>query len=816
MAPHLLPPALSSTYDVLAKSGECYYIPAYQRSFAWDGSDIERLFEDLVQGIVTLVGEDSGSPDSDAETFIGTIVCFHDTVPFQSVYPYVDNDVPGAVYTLVDGQQRITVILMISVLLHDLLRTTNSKFGGDEEDELTRQKQKTMAELLLMLSNTEASGDRRYYPRLIRGPVDKWSVRKKYSKYTSPIGALLSQYVDFLAEQNERGLSSSFSFICDSSEDHKAFQSAYNRIKRYIKLISYDEASSTDSNFALPNIDRVFSGKGKEVLRELFSITAPMDFFADAKGRLAEVKANSDATPNKVKKARRELGLQRVVARALLLAAYMMQKVKFVRMVTKSEDYAYRIFDSLNTTGDPLTAYETFKPEVVKRFGSLEDYNLSTEKILLDEIDSFVNIRKKLQEKKTRDLVTIFALGESGQKLPRNLSDQRKYLLKEYDNSGYETDYVRYLLHVTRVNESFIRSKDSTTPIYNFLSDTEIVTGDLHQQLAGEARFCMRFLSEANHTICAPLISRFYSRAFMSRDQHHHIELCEAIRSTAAFLALWRSSRPGTDNIDNHHRNIMRAPDDKEKGEAPDDEGPYLNFRRHSEQHPDLRKLQAEYRALLERRHEKIKIANFIAWRDCALTIPIYETARYVSKFVLLLASYNPNARNGAGIQAPSDQFLFDFKLWDHSAHETIEHIKSRSSGASDSTAEKELLDSIGNLTLLPFEVNAFIGDAEWAQRKAFYYALSSRTEKEFDMRLGQLPTPIDETDAQKLKGKAQSLRERFVGRYLPFIASIAAFKQFTYADIKIRGGNVLKDAWDPLHEWLGGGFGKALEEEGD
>jgi hypothetical protein len=40
-----------------------------------------------------------------------------------------------------------------------------------------------------------------------------------------------------------------------------------------------------------------------------------------------------------------------------------------IDIVAKKEEYAFEMFDSLNTTGDPLTAFETFKPKVVEHIG---------------------------------------------------------------------------------------------------------------------------------------------------------------------------------------------------------------------------------------------------------------------------------------------------------------------------------------------------------------------------------------------------------------------------------------------------------------
>ena len=57
--------------------------------------------------------------------------------------------------------------------------------------------------------------------------------------------------------------------------------------------------------------------------------------------------------------------------RLILFSYYLMKSVILTRVETRDEGSAFDIFDSLNPTGEPLTALETFKPRVM-RFESEE------------------------------------------------------------------------------------------------------------------------------------------------------------------------------------------------------------------------------------------------------------------------------------------------------------------------------------------------------------------------------------------------------------------------------------------------------------
>src|SRR5262249_4509219 len=80
-------------------------------------------------------------------------------------------------------------------------------------------------------------------------------------------------------------------------------------------------------------------------------------------------------------------------------------------------------------------------------------------------------------------------------------------------------------------------------------------------------RVCADFLRQSNHTITISPLTRFYALAqdaIVSQDFEKRksagVQLDEAFRAIAAFWALWRSSRAGTESIDSYYRNLMLLP----------------------------------------------------------------------------------------------------------------------------------------------------------------------------------------------------------------------------------------------------------------
>ena len=103
-------------------------------------------------------------------------------------------------------------------------------------------------------------------------------------------------------------------------------------------------------------------------------------------------------------------------------------------MSAYNEDYAFDMFESLNTTGEPLTAFETFKPKVIERIG-LSQYEKSTSREFMKPVENYLEKFRKAQERQngTSQLLLPFALAETGEKLSKRHSDQRRYLRDQYD-----------------------------------------------------------------------------------------------------------------------------------------------------------------------------------------------------------------------------------------------------------------------------------------------------------------------------------------------------------------------------------------------
>lgn len=101
-----------SINDVLAKNATSFFIPPFQRSYAWGKSEIERYFSDVQR----IVASELDANDHDKlEHFFGTVVIKEEKVGFahKSI--------------VVDGQQRLTTTLIFLIALRDLETNVESQ-----------------------------------------------------------------------------------------------------------------------------------------------------------------------------------------------------------------------------------------------------------------------------------------------------------------------------------------------------------------------------------------------------------------------------------------------------------------------------------------------------------------------------------------------------------------------------------------------------------------------------------------------------------------------------------------------------------------
>jgi len=163
-----------SLFELLSDNGLGLYLPPYQRPYGWGKGKVGKLLDDTVHGLRNL----DEAPDS--FTFLGTVITIHD-VNHVTMDPIVKPEVPSKVLTVIDGQQRLSSLLLLVVSLHNLIRQQSWKvFQGKEPDSSDAARIALYSEttsILQMLGTAfyerKNYGTTPIYPRVLRPVVQE-------------------------------------------------------------------------------------------------------------------------------------------------------------------------------------------------------------------------------------------------------------------------------------------------------------------------------------------------------------------------------------------------------------------------------------------------------------------------------------------------------------------------------------------------------------------------------------------------------------------------------------------------------------------
>ena len=736
---------------LLHEPGQCFYIPAYQRPFSWDANHITRLFDDIAHGITELLG----SPN--AITFLGTIITIHD-VQYTTVDPKVVEQLPARVMTVIDGQQRLTTLLLLVAALHNELTVRHQKFekGSEVTDKWIANKIKETYSILgRILEDDRDFGDHQYYPRMTRAYDDRWSRWEKELAYESPIAEFLFKYGNY----KRSSLNKQY-----THDGEAKIKTRYNQMKRLLK--SSIAQPNEDEDIQFPNTRDIVGSP--HLSEELLKGKLP----DNVRALLLETE-DSPFTE---------------VFRLLVFSRFVLQRLVVTIVIAKSEEYAFDMFEALNTTGEPLTAIETFKPRIIQAEGH-KNYQGSRSFEEMEEIERYLDRfnTAPARQTATADLLIPFALAETGEKLSKRLTEQRRYLMKNYDVYGDDIEakrnFVRHLARTSIVVDKAWRPASGVPDLPGLKLETE-------------DKLCISVLRAANHHIVLGPLARFYSLARSGDIEPEQVG--EALRAMTGFFGLWRGAFQGTHNIDSRYRTLMAEGSSGSK---------VFPFARTLDQDPRkgkhisakmLRKYMAEALSA-EGINTKEDWVSRVAEKN------VYEESQALTRLLLLAATHNsiPDENLPGLIKAGTEDVLklLNHGTWHDEGMVSVEHIapqKDTKDWDSRLYIRDETIHRLGNLVLIPQEENSAISNANWDVKRVCFKILSARS--------------IDE--AEKVKKDAismqisipKSILEPEEGRrYRPLSAGVARFEgEWGPKIIDERSKRLAALAWDRLAPWVG------------
>ena len=776
-------PSAKSLKDamLLSNANAGFKIPEYQREYNWDKGKIKRLFEDCGNGFYSL----SRKYTPTVYTFLGTLILVSDNEK--------EGEFDGESLCVVDGQQRLTTLLLTCVALIEEIFGLKNEIGKLKNSDLKRwlteevQLQSTL--LYRSIAGSLTDGIENYpYPRLVRHNDIR---AKDYSKYV--YNSVLSDYLfnassyyreNYIKEQPPK---LGFKFE-KTNVIHSNFLRNVEHIKKQVQLIT--------SSTIHASLDKDSQDADVEQL-------SPSDFknssFRDLFGKLEVLESQSkvDKVMSLVAKGTSADDL----IRTLLFSSYILNFVVFTLVQTDDDGAAFEIFDSLNTTGEPLTAVETFKPQVMNFENHAgKSYSGSKSQSSYENLERLINsfvTKQKDNATVTKELLVSFALILDATKLPSELSAQRLYLRsffnnidKEYKDSekkqkGLAKRKVVTELENLAIYRSLFWGRNNIEKINSShlkLKPLEIDT----------LKLCLCFLSDLNHTLTIPILCRFWS----DNHQNSPKEFLTAVKAMTAFTIFRRAVTGRTKNIDSDFRSVMSLVDDN--GHAMSLGNKVNNKLVTSET------LKKKLRALLL---QKTKFDNKDKWLSLVKENEIIGDAKKVVKFMILAAAHNselssdPVMLNKSQVRNNPQKHYLDFKHWAESdLYETVEHVAPSSipetGWPDDVYRPASIRQKLGNATLLPRIENSILGNRDWASKKRLFLALLSGN-------LSELSSIIDEFEktGKSLKKKTKETLKK--GSKLTILDTISSVDEWNKEVIDKRTENIASLCWDEICDWL-------------
>ncbi|ATX81725.1 Protein of unknown function DUF262 [Mariprofundus ferrinatatus] len=688
-----------SLYDFFNISGVAYYIPFYQRQYSWDSDNVEKLMDDFYDGVKKICSQKRYL------RFIGTIITLEEPNPLVHVH-YDSNGLITKINNIIDGQQRISTLTVLSIIIHKRLKDISKEIqkNGWEtlpgiDDLLTTIENKSYdLEQFYSIDIRKARVNPSKKPIVIRAhnthtspKTDQWTLHgasKDY--YRSDIGQFLAHYIE------HGDIISPISNV---------------KLKGNVKVIN-EWIIKTEQSSNLPT---------PKILLEQNSKNLPG--FIDGNIDL-DVLQHADADCYQLT----------CGAMKLLALIYFMSHRTFLTVIEcPGESLAFDMFQALNATGTPLTAIEVFKPLVVNTVGAA--FGTSKTKEYFDISDRFFDQQKSAasKEKMTDEVLIRMALVHDSYELGKRFSDQRDWLTRAYteSNTQEQENLIHWMSDLTLYWENiFLPNRPSRNSV-SFTISNHLTTLGLNNDDADFSALCIYYLKDAKHAMAHYLLSLFYSKLLRAiGTPNHQFEIqnfIEVSKACASFFTLWSAALSGFP--DDVYRRLF------------DQSGANISWKTGAG-NQNANFVKEHFKKALED-NGVFDVSNLgnakNLWKSKAITRLGY-TKKAVCRFSLFVASHDKAPDMAPGFEGLVEKgsvrsaTYLNCESWFSERYGIMEHIGNREKPASNKyggpdpllyPGDNSVVDKIGNLTLWSPSANSSTYP-EW-QEKVLYYATLTR-----------------------------------------------------------------------------------------
>lgn len=768
----------------LNQQGLGYYIPLYQRKYSWDKENIEQLMDDICSGVCELL------VDKETIHFMGTIIVVEENDKINNIKPQEPRALPSRIDNVIDGQQRISTIALLGCCLYENIYKFKNKLVQDASSEALIKEVKEAADeflgnLLELFSFEMKRGTPKHKPIVIRGNEDSWTIEgNEDNHYKSDISSYLAHFLKKI-DNIETSRSSKFPIPRKRTLVAKNVKSIQEWLDKVIK--------SFQNNDQYPSAWEIVEKLEHSEISELWGYEYP-ELFQEVK----QYKTLENLDNNQ----------QNICSLVQLFtfSSYLLKRCCFTSIKPVSQVRAFDMFQSLNATGTPLTAIETFKPLVVNIADSKDkgfknssfDESFTKVEDLTERLQSAAS-----KNKRTNEYLTLFSLVYEGKSLSKQFSIQRKWLIEKFEKDcstkkdkepllSDQEYFIRQMGDIAEYSKEIIYSSANlkkSFPNFDLLDESQ-------RKLAS---FCLFYLQDANHKMAHTIISRFYALAINcntnedNENEQKQIDsqkdFFRACKAVAAFFTLWRSALPNS-GLDNIYRSLLQE---------------QMSFKQDDSQ-VTTTNLKEYFRSVLENK----AIGTKDEWKSKASQGLRYNNVQKICKFVLFITSNDtiPDPdRPGLMKIAKSNTSLsyLEPDKWNSEDFKSIEHIAPRQPDLqSDANWDEALYENddyeqIGNLTLLPTPINSSAGNKNWLVKWIYYRHLA---EKDPD-NLASLKQDAGNNGVNLSEKTINLLQNASYQEHIQPIVQLGKEGKWDKQFVEQRTDRICDILWERMNEWL-------------
>lgn len=754
-----------SIRDFFGSHEQGFLVPDYQREYTWEEENVTQLFDDLVLGTAALERD-----DADAVTFLGTAIVTTKPDKAGTVRAGDERAQPTEVQVVIDGQQRISTIALLGIRLQNLLECLISKLPDEPPYSSLHSRWKVLdgqLTSLYALNLAGRGGMPPLKPRIIRHEEDYWTHEGDDSSYSSPVARYIATYI------RETDSAAALRAIAgDGGVRVRGNVSLMDKSLHHVLRAGVPDSAlygqfPSGNSVVTPRMQRHVLGYHEEPLEKII-------------GQRRE----SDGA---------EVAVAAGVYSLFLLSHYLLNCCGLNRLEPRREAWGFDMFQALNGTGTPLTALETLKPQVRQtEERSSEQWKATPSREHMDEIDALFERASSNQQKnrRTNELLRAFALCWNGDKLGNRFSAQRRWLNAAYgqelETLSEKRDWLGRLARVANFYQGVWFMDDAA-------AGYPVIEGFEEHERGQFVSFLVRYLRDANSKLSAPILARFYSQVLQGLTDPD--EFVEAAKACAAFFTLWRSAN-STSGLDDVYRRFFRSSD------QPVEIGEHIWST--SLEPVSVCVLKGYFRGWLEEKG----IGDKDGWVEQTKRFLLYTEVKNICRFCLFLANHDrePDGRRPGLTERGKDGVrpLLELKTWLAKDYKTLEHVAPQNPphGHRWETriyAERSRVHEVGNLLLLPTDVNSLVDNSEWAVKFLHYSHVGSPTAD----RVEQLSEQARQRGVQ-LKSKA--VNKLKATTYNPTVApvlNVGLDGVWGSELIDERTDQIKTIVWNTLTSWL-------------